>query len=889
MKKSKKFLAGLLAMATVLTFVPVSNVSATEEIVTDEVQTFNNEEDKQYTCNTTFNIIVEAISYTDTNFTKQGDATSGEAVPKMYQTALQSFTYEGSGEAYFDLELDIQDILDQIDLYTGGGSYVLGTPTAVSPDDYSEYGKINNSGTEYAKITDVEGVSLSGSTLSMTNVRGLDKYNWYGLRSDSAYSGGYTSLDAVRQVVIQIPYCVTEQVIDPEFKGKFDHGYIPSVIFETAFGYSASDMYTIYFSEPATNVKEDKTQIPLMIVKGGNYPDSVETELIYLTSYYSHWNGKIIDLRTGVATSDYDIYDLTDFDKNPNPYIEREYSVDTTNYQALSAFNKWVNRTFAVNNFANGEGDSNVPYLIKVEGSDPVDGLYTKFTVKFKASYCRGLNWEYNMSTTTKDSVWSHQYGMTNSACYVVNDPTYTRVRNYYNIYDDGTSVTDVLDDATLVKTYTGDDSQVPSDEAPSTEVEGYMYLRSDTKTDTERIWDYYDSVYRYFAKLIDMDLDYNIKYKVEYENGSPAEGISLKGETTDANGYISGVDTYSLNLRNLYYKSAEDKYYLKTRDDYTRDSVTWSNMISCENNDYYFNLDWNGFGDNIEASKLVSFDGLLNINAYGSDIKVIDDDKEPFTKVVVITIDNPLVKHTINVYDKYIDEEGNDIKTDLRQTDTIEEGSGYSYDALSPKDYVVTGNSNYSGVANSDLDITFVYQKEKYYDNSNDDNSNNDNKTDDENVTVKNTIQLDKSKATIYTKGKKTIKLVATVTGESTDVKWKSSNKKVAAVDSKGKVTAKKTGTATISATANGITVKCKITVKKPTIKAAGKVSVKKGKTKQLNVKAIPEGKIQYKSSNKKIVTVTKKGVIKGKKKGKATITIKCNGVTKKVKVTVK
>ena len=45
--------------------------------------------------------------------------------------------------------------------------------------------------------------------------------------------------------------------------------------------------------------------------------------------------------------------------------------------------------------------------------------------------------------------------------------------------------------------------------------------------------------------------------------------------------------------------------------------------------------------------------------------------------------------------------------------------------------------------------------------------------------------------------------------------VKWSSSNKKVATVNSKGKVTAKKKGTAKISAKVNGKTYRCKITVK--------------------------------------------------------------------------
>lgn len=52
-------------------------------------------------------------------------------------------------------------------------------------------------------------------------------------------------------------------------------------------------------------------------------------------------------------------------------------------------------------------------------------------------------------------------------------------------------------------------------------------------------------------------------------------------------------------------------------------------------------------------------------------------------------------------------------------------------------------------------------------------------------------------------------------VYGATSKVKWSSSNKKVATVSKSGKVTAKQSGTATISAKVNKKTLKCKITVK--------------------------------------------------------------------------
>ncbi|MCH5304609.1 MAG: leucine-rich repeat protein, partial [Ruminococcus sp.] len=76
--------------------------------------------------------------------------------------------------------------------------------------------------------------------------------------------------------------------------------------------------------------------------------------------------------------------------------------------------------------------------------------------------------------------------------------------------------------------------------------------------------------------------------------------------------------------------------------------------------------------------------------------------------------------------------------------------------------------------------------------------------------VTVKNP-KLNTSKKTLK-KGKTfTIK----ITGKVGKAKFTSSNKKVAKVNSKGKVTAKKKGKANITVNTNGIKLKCRITVK--------------------------------------------------------------------------
>ena len=80
--------------------------------------------------------------------------------------------------------------------------------------------------------------------------------------------------------------------------------------------------------------------------------------------------------------------------------------------------------------------------------------------------------------------------------------------------------------------------------------------------------------------------------------------------------------------------------------------------------------------------------------------------------------------------------------------------------------------------------------------------------------------------------------------------------------------------------APAKGITA----TAKASTIYTKGKTS-----TTITVVKNDVTGKVKFTSSNKKVATVTAKGVVKGKKKGTATITVTSNGVSKKFKVKVK
>ena len=157
--------------------------------------------------------------------------------------------------------------------------------------------------------------------------------------------------------------------------------------------------------------------------------------------------------------------------------------------------------------------------------------------------------------------------------------------------------------------------------------------------------------------------------------------------------------------------------------------------------------------------------------------------------------------------------------------------------------------------------------------------------------------ITLSQKKATLGVKEKLALK--ATVKpSNATDhkVTWTTSKSSVATVTSKGVVTAKKKGTAKITATVDGKKAACTIIVKAAPKKIslnAKKATVKRGKTYQIKVK-LPKNtasyKVTYSTSNKKVATVSSAGKVKGLKKGTATITVKTfNKKRATIKVTVK
>ena len=124
-------------------------------------------------------------------------------------------------------------------------------------------------------------------------------------------------------------------------------------------------------------------------------------------------------------------------------------------------------------------------------------------------------------------------------------------------------------------------------------------------------------------------------------------------------------------------------------------------------------------------------------------------------------------------------------------------------------------------------------------------------------------------------------------VSGTKKTPQWSSSNKKIVSVTKKGVVKGLKKGTATITAKIGKKKYKCKVTVEAPKLSSTKK-TVTAGTSFALKLNGTKRT-VKWYTSNKKIATVSKKGVVKTLRAGSAKITAKLGGKSYVCRLTVK
>lgn len=120
--------------------------------------------------------------------------------------------------------------------------------------------------------------------------------------------------------------------------------------------------------------------------------------------------------------------------------------------------------------------------------------------------------------------------------------------------------------------------------------------------------------------------------------------------------------------------------------------------------------------------------------------------------------------------------------------------------------------------------------------------------------------------------------------------ITWKSSNSRIASVNTYGQVTAKKAGNCKITGKVRGAEASCRITVKKTVITlSASTVSMENGSFYRLNGRATSGSPLHWKSSKRSVAVIDENGKIEALKPGTTTITASADGVKRTCRVTVK
>ncbi|MBE5941517.1 MAG: hypothetical protein E7264_03135 [Lachnospiraceae bacterium] len=122
---------------------------------------------------------------------------------------------------------------------------------------------------------------------------------------------------------------------------------------------------------------------------------------------------------------------------------------------------------------------------------------------------------------------------------------------------------------------------------------------------------------------------------------------------------------------------------------------------------------------------------------------------------------------------------------------------------------------------------------------------------------------------------------------GSKGKIKWSSNKKKIVSVNKKGQITAKKKGTATITAKYKNKKYKCTISVENPKLSVTD-LTLNKNETKQVRLTETTL-QVSYASSNTNVAKVDQYGFVTGVAKGTAIITATVNKKKYRCKVNVK
>lgn len=636
MRNGKRLLAGFLATMTVFTSIPINAMDISVP-TTLNVQTVSDADDIarpdfRGTQITHYNFVVRFY-----------DEAYGTNQSFYITDATKKYVRHAGDPVATNFDLDISEMSELISAYSNGAEYVLGTPEVsdyvVPAEDYKNSSSPKDTQPNNT-ITTTE-ASIEGSTLHLENVYSSGDYR--------NVSDKHFEYDGYTQITITIPFSLPNGCnLDSDFEGRYDHGYIPNNALQASFPTSFGTSNSFHFAAPRMNLKKSNTTFPVTFVESDNtLNNDLKVETVYLESRYIHnfsSQDGIYDTKTGVeVTGDEEdelFRKLNNFDTNPNPSYERTYTCNSDVSWEIIDFNE-QNYVFSNDDaYIKPIVDTYIPVtdvLTKAVGSDPVEingkTYYKTFTVSFKLNYIYSV-YSYddaiNRSKRYNYIDWSDCFGTKNSYAIYVTNSSRKEIVDYYNVYDGDEENAEFV--ASLKE----------SDTAPAEEKEGYVFSKKREDSAFNKTIDgtYRKKVYRYFVSTGEKTFSYKLKYKAVYEDGTPAEGISLKGEVTGADGYISGVDTHDITLGYKYNTNVDSEWYSITSAQFSPDRSIDFN-VSFNDKDYTIRGNFNNIGMYLNRDKEPDDCIKHSFERYSGDTKLsFEEGEDKYTTIAVFTVE---------------------------------------------------------------------------------------------------------------------------------------------------------------------------------------------------------------------------------------------------------
>lgn len=541
-EKIKRLLASTLALTTVITALPSMPIKAGIDITVPSSLTVD-------TSKVAFNVVVEGFVYDEETMT---DITKCHTAG--YFTTTFNFKPEDGATTK---NIDISSIYDSVLSYcnkTDFNDIVRGTASISSSDSRVS-----------ATLTDDD-------TKLVVDIQPDDI--------------PFSPKDNI--ISVKLPFYFDSDLAEYEFdfNGTYNRGFAEGIEF-TYWG-EGGGSWTI----PSIDNIHNPNKKPILVVTDYDYSATglfPTAEVVWLAS-------TSIPNKTGSSEwyplgSESAYNSFQGYDEYTKTFDLSGITYDTDNYEDYVL--EGVTERSVGNPNATASFDPDNASYVDVIATKTVNGTSypTSLTLKVKSGNYVAAD------PSLEDSYYSDCFGMNAYDVFVVKykgikTPTsYTDIVDYYNVFNN-----DIVN-ATFVgtvKTINKSGVATTVGTIPSTDIEGWIYVDTTDEMVVDDTVHSHKKVYRYFIQTESKTFSYNLKYKVVWADGTPAEGITVNSSyLTDDTGFISKVDTYSIELDDIVTNASNDKYAKSV----TLNPNSTSDIINveCDSLSHTLKYNWSG------------------------------------------------------------------------------------------------------------------------------------------------------------------------------------------------------------------------------------------------------------------------------------------------------